>query len=81
MFDFEECEEVAGHRLTLLNGMISGVSTYYCELILFHGPLNSETSVAVCRVLAGPRRLGTTLKDKLKASEIEMSTGKSREGG
>jgi hypothetical protein len=87
MFDFDECEEVAGHQLTLLRGMASGVSTYYCErcaslfqigrsdldLILFHAPVNSKTSIAMCKMLEGPKKLvaGTALKDKLKVLEDE----------
>jgi hypothetical protein len=62
MFDYEAFEEKAGHELTMTQGLMAGVSTYYCEncgalvqvggpenkLILFHVPRGSASTETKC---------------------------------
>lgn len=62
MFNFEEFEEGAGHDLTMTQGLLAGVSTYYCEncgalvqvggpengLVLFHVPRGSASTEKKC---------------------------------
>lgn len=31
MFNYDDFEEKAGHKITLVQGLHAGVSTYYCE--------------------------------------------------
>jgi hypothetical protein len=79
VFDFEACEERAGHQLTLLQGMMAGVSTYYCErcgallqiggsasgLLLFHAPPGSGSTPVRCEDRSQGLK-GPSLKEKLK---------------
>jgi hypothetical protein len=64
MFDFDLFEDVAGHALTLVQSMVAGRSTYYCEncgavvliggsesdLLIFHVPPGSASTEQRCRM-------------------------------
>lgn len=79
MFDYDGFEEKAGHELTLTQGMIGGVSSYYCEncgalvqvggpensMILFHVPRGSLSTEKKC-VKAGTGAGNTATKTTLK---------------
>lgn len=86
MFDFDDFEEKAGHKLTMVQGLLAGVSTYYCEncgalvrvggpdhgLVLFHVPKGSWSTEKKCQRAGGA--VGAkfkTLKEKLKELEDE----------
>lgn len=79
MFDFDAFEEGAGHSLTMVQGLLAGVSTYYCEncgalvkvggpeheLILFHVPQGSASTDKKC-VKAGTAAGNVHSKPTLK---------------
>lgn len=68
---------VAGHDLTLTQGVLAGVSTYYCEgcgafvqvgaeeLVVFHVPRGTRATKERCVVMTADE--GPTLRAKLEA--------------
>lgn len=85
MFDFDEFEETAGHELTMVQGLLAGVSTYCCEncgalvqiggpenkMVLFHVPRGSLSTEKKC-VRPGTGLFDSpTLKDKLRVLHEE----------
>jgi hypothetical protein len=79
MLNFDDFEEKAGHELTMVQGLMAGVSTYYCEncgallrvggpehdMILFHVPKGSLSTEKKC-VRAGTASGNPHTKTTLK---------------
>jgi hypothetical protein len=79
MFDYDEFEEKAGHELTMVQGLLAGVSTYYCEncgalvrvggpyseMLLFHVPRGSLSTESQC-VKAGSAAGNVHTKETLQ---------------
>jgi hypothetical protein len=87
MLDYDKFEK-AGHDITLIQGMLAGVSTYYCErcgalvqvggpeskLILFHVPPGSLSNEKLCvRVHSNPADLSTTKARKALKARLARS--------
>lgn len=77
MFNFDAFEDGAGHDLTMVQGLLAGVSTYACEhcgalvqvggpenkLVLFHVPPGSRSTERQCVRLDGAPGGGPNRRD------------------